>query len=141
MLAQLADDVFSSSALAPHDLLTSLLSEYQTTRKRIEQTANYMQGDPQGVLRFFVEGNCTRERGGLPDIKRLFDAVGAIAALNSHFWERTMQLTDILDTMPQARRTEWLAPGTPSGRHLTTAQATSRLRTPRTNRAYDVRKT
>jgi hypothetical protein len=107
MLAQLADDVFSSSALAPHDLLTSLLSEYQTARKRIEQTAGYMQGDPQGVLRFFVEGNCTRERGGLPDIKRLFDAVGAIAALNSHFWERTMQLTDILDTMPQARRTEW----------------------------------
>ncbi len=27
MLAQLTDDVFSSSALAPHDLLTSLLSE------------------------------------------------------------------------------------------------------------------
>lgn len=34
-----------------------------------------------------------------------------------------------------------IAQGTPSDRRSTTAPATSRLRIPRTNRAYDVRKT
>lgn len=105
--AQLADDVFGGAALVPHDLIAGLVAEYGAARVLLKRTASYMQGDPQGVLRFFIDGNVDRDRHGPPDLKRLFDEAGAVAALNSHFWERTIQLTDVLNAMPQARRTEW----------------------------------
>ena len=50
--AQLADDVFGGAALVPHDLIAGLVAEYGAARALLKRTASYMQGDPQGVLRF-----------------------------------------------------------------------------------------
>lgn len=100
-------DVFDGQALVAHDLITSLVAEYKQSRARIERVAEFAGCEAAHVLRYFVEGNCERDRGGLPDPARLLRSEGAIAALNSDFWSRTMKLTDVLDIMPQARRDAW----------------------------------
>ncbi|MCU9611849.1 DUF4942 domain-containing protein, partial [Escherichia coli] len=40
-------------------------------------------------------------------VQHLFQVKGAIAALNSAYWSKTLALTDVLDLMPQKRRDEW----------------------------------
>lgn len=90
------------------DVLDGLLGEYDHARRRIEKLAEVMKGELGGVVSHFLNGNQTTDRfGRICDLGRLFEADGAIASLNSNFWQRALSLTDVYDCMPQARRDEW----------------------------------
>lgn len=43
-----------------------------------------------------------------PEPKDVFDQGKAIKTLDAAFWNKSLRLTDVLDYMPDARRTEWL---------------------------------
>lgn len=104
------DDVDSGQFFAPvdHDMITSLASSYRRDRALIESLAQTLQ-DPthQGLLSYFLEGNIKSDRYRITDVTGLFDAAGAIGALNATYWNRALQMTDVLDCMPQSRRDEW----------------------------------
>jgi len=91
------------------DLVDSLIGQYGATRKRIEALAAAVRLDDIGsVLHYFVEGNVQDQRFSMPaTVDALFRAEGAIAKLNADFWNRALQLTDVFDYMPQARREQW----------------------------------
>jgi hypothetical protein len=98
-------------APAPSDALSELLGSYRQARQRIGAVATYLAGEECcNVMQYFLEGNASRERGQLTmknSSEQLFQEDGAVAALDASFWSRTLALTDVLDLMPQARRTEW----------------------------------
>lgn len=87
------------------DLVDSLVGQYNLARARIEHVSHIVNGDEYaGVIRYFIDGNRNDSRI-CPD--GLFDPKGAVAALNSAYWSKTLGLTDVLECMPQKRRDEW----------------------------------
>lgn len=90
------------------DLLGSLLDQYQGMRRRIEAVANLVESEAGSALSYFLQGNADRVSSRhMPGVAELFKPDGAVSALNSDFWRRTLALTDVYECMPQARRDEW----------------------------------
>lgn len=98
-------------APAPTDLIDNLLAQYEAMRAKVERVADVMNGpDLAGALHYFAEYAGSQERHLTSStVESLFNLEGAIAHLNASFWSKAMQLTDVLDVMPQARRDEWHA--------------------------------
>ncbi len=98
-------------APAATDMLDGMLGQYRLARQRIAQVAAWHASEAaQAVLHYFLEGNATESRGrnSLSSASgQLFAEPGAVAALNSAYWSKALALTDVLDLMPQARRSEW----------------------------------
>lgn len=98
-------------APAPTDAIEALLAEYRGLSQKIATVAAFQDGpEARAVLGYFLEGNADRERGQLTMLnsrEQLFREDGALGALDAHFWSKALALTDVLDLMPQARRTEW----------------------------------
>jgi hypothetical protein len=91
------------------DLVDGLIGEYESMRAQLEEVSDFMNGPKvEGVLYFFGKANDDdQKRLSERDLARAFNAEGAIAHLNAYFWDKAMRLTDVLDVMPQARRTSW----------------------------------
>ena len=89
------------------DLLDQLLGEHNGMRRRIEALGQAVNEEQYaGALHYFIEGNqSSRERWF--NIDKLFNVPGAMAKLNAASWSKALQLTDVLDCMPQKRRDEW----------------------------------
>lgn len=93
------------------DLLSTLIAEYDGKRSGLEALANHMQSPATvGLVHYFLEGNASSDRGRYSmelTAQQLFELKGAIGALNSAYWSKALSFTDVLDTMPQKRRSEW----------------------------------
>lgn len=113
VLAEIVGDEAEFFAPVASDLVDGLIGQYTQAKARIEAVASFMAGPEAGaVMEYFYEGNADDEAGrGRLSLKRtsvhLFDPIGARHALNSAYWSKTLQLTDVLDVMPQKRRDEW----------------------------------
>ena len=94
-------------APTPHDLVDGLIGRYQARRTQIEQVAGLFQGDLQNVIGYFLDGNKDNGSYSSYSAERIFQAHGAIAALNSHYWQQALDMTDVYECMPQKRRDEW----------------------------------
>lgn len=103
---ELVDDSREFFAPTSSDMIDGLLSQYQSMRARIEQIAAMIDGEMSAAVEYFLDGNRDRDRW-IPSVSKLFRKEGAIAALNSAYWSKTMGLTDVYDAMPQKRRDEW----------------------------------
>lgn len=107
----LVDDDAGFFAPVSFDLIDSLLSAYKTACMRIELVAEFVRGpEASSVLHYFISGNVEPDKcGSVPSVKGIFDVKGAIEALRAAYWSKALQLTDVLDLMPQARRSRWNA--------------------------------
>lgn len=94
-------------APASTDLVDGLMGQYRSMRARVENMAAMMVGETAGALSYFLEANARDQRYGAPSIGGLFQVDRALAALNAAYWAKAINLTDVLDAMPQARREEW----------------------------------
>lgn len=99
-------DLFSGTSLASYDVITGLVGEYQSLAKKIDHIAGIMSPELRAALSYFIEGNGDKDSRSV-DVDRLLRKKGAVAALDAAFWQRAMQMTDIMDIMPQARRDTW----------------------------------
>lgn len=105
------DDAPEFFAPADTDMLDGLLGQYRHARAGVEEIAAFMASRLEGgAIDYFLDGNKDENRGrhsmGM-SARQLFEQSGAIGALNSAYWSKALALTDVLDIMPQARRTEW----------------------------------
>src|SRR3990167_9199763 len=103
---ELVDDSAQFFAPCASDLVDSLIAQYQSMHKRVTDIAALLDAETSAAVSYFLEGNHDRNRG-TPSVSALFKLDGAIAALNSGYWAKTMGLTDVYDAMPQKRRDEW----------------------------------
>lgn len=95
-------------APASSDLVTGLMGRYRLARQQIAQMAGLVAGDLGNVIQYFIDGNGSENRALSSMVAaHLFDEAGAIKALDAKFWSEALSLTDVLDHMPQARRTQW----------------------------------
>ncbi len=96
-------------APVPHGQLAALIVSYRELRGRIKGMASTMAtAHSSDELRYFRKGNrvCT----GIPlsaSPDQPLDVEGALSALRSDFWSRALQLTDVYESMPQARQEAW----------------------------------
>ena len=103
------NDMGQFFAPAPTDLLDGLLGQYRAQRLQIDQIHAAMWDHGLGsVVSFFIAGN-SDGRGYRydPGARDLFRREGAIKALDAHYWDRALKMTDVLDLMPKKRRDEW----------------------------------
>lgn len=102
------DDAPEFFAPVSTDAISGMVAQYDAVRARIEQIASVVTGEMAAAMAYFLEGNAdTSSRYAAPSVARLFDAGGAISALNAAYWSKALALTDVLDLMPQKRRDEW----------------------------------
>jgi hypothetical protein len=98
---------------AATDLISAMVAQYKQSRQRIQEVAAFAEGELcASVIGFFLDGNATEDRGRVSmqmSAKQLFDPAGAVASLNAHHWQKALDLTDVYNAMPQARRNEWNA--------------------------------
>jgi hypothetical protein len=101
-----ADQFFAPVQYGP---MNALLDEYARLRTQIEQVAALFQGDARRVVEYFIEGNRSGDGSRYSSLsaEKIFQLPGAVAALNTAFWRRALDLTDFYSIMPQKRRDEW----------------------------------
>lgn len=90
------------------DAISGMVAQYNAVRARIENISSLVTGEMAAAMSYFLGGNTdANSRYAAPSVERLFQAKGAIAALNAAYWSKALALTDVLDLMPQKRRDEW----------------------------------
>lgn len=106
-----AGELLGDSFFAPveSDLIDSLLGRYQHTRAKIEAIASMVtSGENATAVAHFISGNLSSRRGYYGrTVGEMFSVPGAVASLNSAFWQEALDLTDVYQYMPNDRRNEW----------------------------------
>ena len=106
--SELVNDSSEFFAPVDADVIDSLIGEYESVKTKIERISTTMtHPEYTGALQHFLDGN-SAERWA-PSVESLFALKGAMFSLNSSYWARALALTDVYDTMPQARRDYWNA--------------------------------
>lgn len=100
-------------APAQTSIFDVLLAQYRQERQAIERL-NGMLSDPgsERAISHFLSGNANEERDRSRtrihmSVGALFALDGALASLNASYWSKALAQTDVLDVMPQAKRSEW----------------------------------
>ena len=88
------------------DLVDMLVAEFNASKTKIIQLSENVTTNHLNVLRYFIDGN-VKEDGYRIDIPKLFDLTNAIKSLESEYWNKALNLTDVLNYMPQKRRNDW----------------------------------
>lgn len=106
---EVVDDAAMFFAPVSSDLIDGLIGQYRVMRAKVKRVAEFMNGpELDGALHYFAQHAGSKERHlSSTTVNELFDLDGAVAHLNAAYWSKAMQLTDVLDVMPQARRNEW----------------------------------
>jgi len=93
------------SAPAVTDTVGFLVAQYRAEKKKIEEMSAYITQNESGVLKYFLEA--TLEKGSSLYVDCLFNKEAAIAVLDATYWNRLLNMTDLFEIMPSARRDEW----------------------------------
>ena len=101
-LASSLDEIFKP--LEPNSLKT-LFTEYSSDRQKLETIADAFGEDNKHIIDFFLKGNAPDRQ--LLSPAALFERERAIKALDAHYWQQALDMTDILEMMPQKRKSEW----------------------------------
>lgn len=89
----------------PADKLAGLFAAYDRDRAGMASIAAELSN--ANLVRHFVAANLHERDRGMLTIERLGALEPAIKALDAHYWQMALDLTDVLDSMPQARRDQW----------------------------------
>lgn len=88
--------------------LELLFAQHKNSLKRIREIDEVINGgEYHSAISYYIAGNKCSDRGVFPNAVELFNAENAIKALEAESWNRAMQLTDVMEYMPQKRRSEW----------------------------------
>ena len=111
MLDDSADLVLQEPFYAPstEGALDHLFSRRDAIKGRIEAIASFMDGEARQALDHFLRGAqvASRFSRSIPDASELLNVEQAVASLDARLWNEAMQLTDVMDCMPEDRRYEW----------------------------------
>ena len=109
--AVIADAMADFFAPTSTDMVQGLVAEYRRDRQRIADAVKFAESDAfKGVWHYFAKGNANEHRGHSSltnSVEQAFREAGAVGVLNATYWNRALELTDVYDAMPQARRSQW----------------------------------
>ncbi len=97
-----------------YDALSELAAEFERTKQRIIEVHGMVTTERvSGVLGYFFSGNSRDQYGSYASLKHtnsideVFQLEGALNDLTSTYWQRALNLTNLMDVMPQERRSQW----------------------------------
>ncbi|MDT0618509.1 DUF4942 domain-containing protein [Salinisphaera sp. P385] len=104
-LLDTADDFFPP---VQGDAVDALIGQHNAAHRDIATVAEMLSGPAmQRATEFFIQAH-REELGRVPiSVIRLFDRDKAFKALDATYWQRALELTGVLDWMPQERRQQW----------------------------------
>jgi Glu-tRNA(Gln) amidotransferase subunit E-like FAD-binding protein len=89
------------------DLIASLLKQYGDKLNSIKSVAEYMESPGvSSAVSYFVTAD-RKKHSDRSHYNLEFDVSAATAVLDSEFWQKALNLTDVYDHMPQDRRSDW----------------------------------
>lgn len=101
-------------APAQFDNLTLLVDEFERTKQRILEVHELITAERvSGVLGYFFQGNSNDRYGHSANLRHsnafeeIFNLQGAISELTAGYWQRALDMTDLMEHMPQPRRSQW----------------------------------
>ena len=100
--------VNSFFAPASTDLLKPLLASYDSEVENLKSAIKTIESvDFSKAFDTFVEA--ARDKNGRNGVvyTKMFNLEEGVKLLNSNYWQRAMNMTDVYDHMPQKRRSEW----------------------------------
>lgn len=107
----LKDEGLTETGLSAFDLITALCNEHQAELQRITHISQVVQSDAyRSALFYFEKAAEKRERRGYSSgtlDTRAFDLEPARKALDAVYWGKALALTDVMESMPAKRRSEW----------------------------------
>ena len=96
------------------DALTLLAGDYEREKARVIEVHGIItQEKVSGVLGYFFDGNGNDQYGRSASIRHtsafgeIFQLEGALNELTAAYWQRALNQTDLMEHMPQARRSQW----------------------------------
>jgi len=89
------------------DWLQEMLIEYSDIKKNIVSIFEISQQGCFGAMHYFLNSKAMGDWQGKVVASSIFNLESAIACLNSEFWKRAFDKTDIYSHLPQKRRDEW----------------------------------
>lgn len=107
-LLEVAEGIDGLFEKIPADALDDLIDQHKEQLEGIKLVSSLMLSTQASrATAFFVMASCKDD--GHQAMARLpsFELAPAIAALDAHFWDLALKKTNVLELMPQARRTEW----------------------------------
>lgn len=105
---EVVEDAETFFAPVSSDLVDTLVGQYRAVRNEIEMLADAVSHYSPSTLHYFAEAAGLQDRHlSASTVATMFAVKHAVAALNAAYWSKAMQLTDVLDVMPQKRRDEW----------------------------------
>lgn len=94
-------DLIVSNQLVKEDL-SDLMVDYESEKEAIEKYSRFATING-GVFQYFLTGSKTN----LFTAKDIFESEPAIKALDSAYWTKVINCTDVLQCMPAEKRNEW----------------------------------
>ncbi|MES1942442.1 DNA restriction methylase [Salinisphaera sp. T5B8] len=95
-------------APANEDAVDVLIGQHTKALKNLRHVHEFMSGaEMQRAAHFFLEAQSEQFQRYVPDVAKIFVLEPAIKALDAHYWQRALELTDVLDYMPSAKRSDW----------------------------------
>lgn len=93
------------------DQLKGLLDQHKHIKERISCLSDAVKTENDlGAMSYFFDGY-TKKNGDryytAPSLDRLFDRENAVKALDAAYWNKAIEITDLMDYMPTKRRDEW----------------------------------
>ncbi|CAN0134320.1 unnamed protein product, partial [Chrysoparadoxa australica] len=90
------------------DAIDALIGQYQKARANLERVSAFMESEEMAsATDYFFQAHRQEFHRGTPNIAGLFDLGRGCKALDAAFWKRALDLTDVIDYMPDERRREW----------------------------------
>ncbi|MES1933207.1 DNA restriction methylase [Salinisphaera shabanensis T35B1] len=95
-------------APANDDAIDVLIEQYNDALSNMQRVAAFMSGpEMQRAAHFFLDAQRDQFQRQVPEAEKLFKMEIAQKALDAHYWHRALNLTDVLDYMPNAKRHAW----------------------------------
>mgnify|MGYP000518890567 CR=1 FL=1 len=89
--------------------LQELFNYHNAFYEQIRNTAHFLNSGLDSAFNYLVEGNLSGDRARMlmSTANTLSNSENGIKALNATCWNRAIELTDVLSTLPSNRRKEW----------------------------------
>lgn len=84
--------------------LNSLFGEYSSIVERVKSVAESIDS---GAVDYFFDAARANGYKGMCDVPEIFNLDRALKAVDSEFWQKAMELTDVLEYMPGEKRNDW----------------------------------
>lgn len=104
----MTDDPAEFFAPTSSDAIDALLGKYAYARKHIEAVGEFMNGpDMLAAASYFFDAQRDRFGRFVSSPGDIFETAPALAALDATYWQQALNLTDVMDYMPAAKRQAW----------------------------------